>query len=122
MKSIKAKKCPCPAIRFSVVLMLLTAFMIPGLSACGKKEEPVQPEVIRPVKTTVSIGNFSGRKCVLKKWIVKIKPVASKASSLWMIVDTLISQPGRPILVKNSGNHNIRPLPPMTVTPQKTAK
>jgi hypothetical protein len=30
----------------------------------------------------VSIGNFSGRRWVLKKCTVKIKPVASKASSL----------------------------------------
>jgi RND family efflux transporter MFP subunit len=62
MKSMKAKNCPCPAIRFAAVSMLLMAFMILGLSACGQKEEPVKPEIIRPVKTTtVASGtDFAG--------------------------------------------------------------
>ena len=38
--------------------------------------------VTRPVKITGSIGNLSGRKWVLKKWMVKMKPEASRASSL----------------------------------------
>ena len=37
---------------------------------------------MRPVNTTRSIGNFSGRRCVLKKWTVKMNPVANNASSL----------------------------------------
>ena len=48
------------------------------------------------------------------------KPTASSASSLWMIMATLTNQPGR-ILVKNSGNHRIKPEKPITPTPQKTA-
>ena len=63
----------------------------------------------RPVKITGSIGNLSGRKWVLKKWIVKMKPAASSASSLWMIVATLIDQPGR-MRVKNSGNQSRSPV------------
>ena len=35
---------------------------------------------IRLVKMTVSMGNLSGRKCVLKKCTVKMKPAASNAS------------------------------------------
>ena len=55
-----------------------------------------------PVKITVSMGNFSGRKWVLKKCTVKMKPTASSASSLWMVVATLIAQPGS-TRVKNVG-------------------
>ena len=62
-----------------------------------------------PVKITVSIGNFSGRKWVLKKWIVKMNPTASSASSLWTIVAMLSSQPGRS-RVKNVGNHRSSPV------------
>ena len=51
-------------------------------------------QVSVPVKMTGSIGNLSGRKCVLKKWIVKMKPTASSASSLWIIVATLMAHPG----------------------------
>jgi len=40
---------------------------------------------IWPVKMVVSMGNFSGRRWVLKKCTVKMKPVASRASSLWMV-------------------------------------
>ncbi len=76
---------------------------------------------IRPVNTTMSIGNFSGRRCVLKKCTVKMKPTASSASSLWMIVAMLISQPGR-IRVNSSGNQSIMPVEPMTKIPQNTAK
>jgi len=74
---------------------------------------------MRPVKITVSIGNFSGRRCVLKKWTVKMKPVASSASSLWMMVATLSAQPGRK-RVTNTGNQRARPVPPITTMPQKT--
>ena len=49
----------------------------------------------RPEKITVSIGNFSIRKCVLKKWIVKINPAASSASSEWTIRAILMIHPGR---------------------------
>lgn len=38
-----------------------------------------------PVKITVSIGKDSGRRWVLKKWMVKIKHTANNASSLCMI-------------------------------------
>ena len=74
-----------------------------------------------PVKITVSIGNFSGRKWVLKKWTLKMKHTASSASSLWMVVATLTIQPGM-TRVKNVGNHRIRPVTPITATPQNTAK
>ena len=62
MNSITGKNCPCPNFRFSAVLICLTVFMISGLAACGKKEEAVSPEVIRPVKTaTVASGaDFAG--------------------------------------------------------------
>ena len=50
---------------------------------------------IWPLKMTKSIGNFSGRPWVLKKWTVKMKPVASSASSEWTMVATLNAQPGR---------------------------
>ena len=43
-------------------------------------EEFFQIETL-PEKMTVSIGNLSGRKCVLKKCTVKIKPTANSASS-----------------------------------------
>ena len=77
---------------------------------------------MRPVKITMSMGNFSGRRWVLKKCTVKMKPVASSASSLWMMVATLIrNQPGRK-RVKNSGNQSVSPVEPMTTMPQKTAK
>ena len=74
-----------------------------------------------PVKITVSIGKRSGRKCVLKKCTVKMKPTASSASSEWMIVATLIAQPGRNS-VNASGNHSTRPVEPIMTMPQKTAK
>ena len=35
------------------------------------------------------------RKCVLKKWMEKMKPAASSASSEWMMRATLMIQPGR---------------------------
>jgi len=38
-----------------------------------------------PVKITGSIGKLSGRRCVWKKWNRKMKPVARRASSLWMM-------------------------------------
>ena len=74
-----------------------------------------------PVKITVSMGNFSGRKCVLKKCTVKMKATASSASSLWTMVAMLIDQPGSR-RVKKVGNHSTRPVLPITATPQKTAK
>ena len=73
------------------------------------------------VKITVSMGNFSGRKCVLKKCTTKMKLMASRASSLWMVVATLTAQPGT-MRVKSSGNQSRRPVPPITATPQNTAK
>ncbi len=73
------------------------------------------------MKITGSIGNLSGRKWVLKKWIVKMKPTASKRLVGWMMVATLIDQPGSR-RVKSSGNHRTRPVEPITNTPQNTAK
>ena len=70
---------------------------------------------------TVSIGNFSMRKCVLKKWIEKMNPAASSASSECRMSAMLMAQPGRK-RVKNSGNHMIKPDAPMMATPQNTAK
>ena len=75
----------------------------------------------RPVNITVSIGNFSGLKCVLKKWTVNMNPTAKSASSLCTIVATLTSHPGRKC-VNNSGNHSINPDEPIIVMPQNTAK
>ena len=76
---------------------------------------------MRPEKITVSIGNFSMRKCVLKKWKVKMKPAASSASSDCTSSAMLMIQPGRNP-VKNFGNHMIRPETPMAKMPQNTAK
>ncbi len=76
---------------------------------------------MRPVKTTVSIGNFSGRRWVLKKCTVKMKPVASSASSQWMMVATLMSQPGQEAR-EETGNQSMSPVEPITKMPQKTAK
>jgi hypothetical protein len=50
-----------------------------------------------------------------------MKPTASSASSLWMMVATFRNQPGRN-RVKNSENHSMRPVRPMTAIPQNTAK
>ncbi len=50
-----------------------------------------------------------------------MKPVASSASSEWMICATLMNQPGS-TFVNVSGNHRIRPLKPIMATPQNTAK
>jgi len=58
---------------------------------------------------------------VLKKWIVKMNPAASNASSLWINVVTFRTHPGRNRL-KNSGNQRSKPVGPMTATPQNTAK
>jgi len=77
--------------------------------------------LIRPVKITGSIGNFSGRRWLLKKWIVKMKPAASRPSSPCTSSATLNQDPGR-IREKNSGNHSIRPEPPITPMPQNTAQ
>src|ERR1039457_7165821 len=49
---------------------------------------------VPPVKMTVSMGNFSGRKWVLKKCTTKMKLTASRASSLWMVVATFTIRPG----------------------------
>ena len=67
------------------------------------------------------MGNLPGRKWVLKKWTVKMNPEASSASSLWTMIATLKTQPGRN-LPKNSGNQSIRPDPPMANMPQNTAR
>ncbi|MBK9675758.1 MAG: hypothetical protein IPO82_11250 [Betaproteobacteria bacterium] len=74
-----------------------------------------------PLKITVSIGNFSGRRWPLKKWKVKMKPTASSASSPWTSVAMLNIQPGRK-LAKNTGNHSSSPDPPMMNIPQNTAQ
>ena len=75
----------------------------------------------RPVNMTVSIGNFEGRKWVLKKWTVKIKPEANRASSECTIAAMFSTHPGRK-RAKNSGSHSIRPESPMANIPQKTAR
>src|SRR6266540_781444 len=75
----------------------------------------------RPVKMTGSMGNFSGRRWPLKKWIVKMKPTASRASSLWTMIATLKIQPGS-MRAKKVGNHRSSPVAPMMETPQKTAQ
>ena len=69
---------------------------------------------------TGSIGNYSGRKWTLKKWNVKMNPAASRASSECTINEMLMIQPGSQ-RVKNSGNHIMSPLKPITATPQNTA-
>ena len=50
-----------------------------------------------------------------------MKPVASRASSLWMMVATLMNEPGKN-RVKKTGNHSVSPVEPMTTIPQNTAK
>ena len=77
---------------------------------------------MRPEKITVSIGNFSRRKCVLKKWKVKMKPAASRASSR---VDDQgdVDDPAR----QEAGEEHREPhdqarTAPMMATPQNTAK
>ena len=76
---------------------------------------------MRPVKITVSIGNFSGRRWPLKKWNVKMKPTASSASSPCTSAAMLNIQPGRS-LEKNTGNQSSSPDPPMISIPQNTAQ
>ena len=53
----KAKRFRCPFARATgwkpAAIMLLLAALLLALSACGKKEEPVKEEVVRPVKTMV---------------------------------------------------------------------
>ena len=56
----------------------------------------------------------------MKKCTVKIKPVANKASSEWIIVATLMIQPGRK-RVKSSGNQSINPVLPIIATPHHHA-
>ena len=53
--------------------------------------------------------------------MLKMKQTASSASSLWMVVATLTIQPGM-MCVKTVGNHRMRPVMPITATPQNTAK
>src|SRR5208337_4526476 len=57
---------------------------------------------MRPEKITVSIGNFPSRKCVLKKWNVKMNPAASNDSSECTTSAMLIIHPGMN-RVKNTG-------------------
>ena len=73
------------------------------------------------MKITMSIGNFSGRRWLLKKWIVKMKATASRASSPWIRSATLKSHPGR-IFENSHGNQSRSPEPPMMNIPQKTAQ
>ena len=61
---------------------------------------------MRPEKITVSIGNFFSRKCVLKKWNVKMNPVASNASSECTTSAMLIIHPGMN-REKNAGDYII---------------
>jgi len=75
----------------------------------------------RPVNMTVLIGNFEGRRWVLKKWIVKIKPETNRASSECIIVAMFSTHPGRK-RVKNSGNQSIRPESPRAKNSQKRHK
>ena len=93
----------------------------PAQGATNIIHHPVNLGGSPPVNTTVSMGNLSSRKWVLKKCTVKMNPTASRASSLWMMVATLIIEPGSS-RVKNSGNHSNNPVVPMTATPQNTAK
>ncbi|MBK6980898.1 MAG: hypothetical protein IPH30_04835 [Betaproteobacteria bacterium] len=73
------------------------------------------------MKITVSIGNFSGRRWPLKKWMVKMKPTARSASSPCTTVAMLKIQPGRKA-ANCTGNQSMRPEPPMMNMPQKTAQ
>jgi hypothetical protein len=73
-----------------------------------------------PEKMTVSIGNFSIRKCVLKKWNEKMKPAASRASSECTTIAMLMIQPGEEREeLREPQDH---PEKPMIATPQNTAK
>ncbi len=93
-------------------------------------EQPVKPprrrscsnsvREIRPEKITVSIGNFSSRKCVLKKWIVKI--IRAQQRLVRMHDQRDVDAPPRQNRVKNCGNHITSPDSPITATPQKTPK
>ena len=77
-------------LRLRQMLLQLAASHQSLVFACGLSRFN-SASVMRPVKTTVSMGNFSGRRCVLKKCTVKMNPVASSASSLWMMVATLMT-------------------------------
>ena len=72
-------------------------------------------------RSTVSIGNLSGRMWPLKKWNVKMKPTASSASSPWISAAMLNIQPGS-TWEKNTGNQSSSPDPPMIIIPQNTAQ
>ena len=74
-----------------------------------------------PVKITVSIGNFSGLKWPLKKWIVKMNPTASRASSPCTSSAAEKTRPGT-TFANSSGNQSISPEPPMIAMPQNTAQ
>ena len=99
----------------AIVPLAMSSSYSPGLSCLSSSSDT------RPVKITGSIGNLSGRKWVLKKWMVKMNATASSASSEWMIVATLTAHPGMS-RVKKTGNHRRSPVDPMMKTPQKTAK
>jgi hypothetical protein len=70
---------------------------------------------------TVSIGNFSGLRWPLKKWIVKMKTTARSASSPCTRSATLNRSPGRN-RAQNFGAQRISPEPPMIPMPQNTAQ
>ena len=76
---------------------------------------------IDPVNMMMSSGNLSGRKWLLKKCTVKRKTAARNASSPCAIIATLNTQPGRKLPVSD-GNHIMKPLTPMIVTPQNGAQ
>ena len=59
--------------------------------------------------------------CPLKKWMVKMKPTASSASSPWISIAMLKIQPGTTV-ANTVGNQSIRPDPPMMNMPQNTAQ
>ena len=69
----------------------------------------------------MSSGNLSGRKWLLKKCTVKRNTAARNASSPCAIIATLNTQPGRKAAV-SAGNHIMKPLAPMIVTPQNGAQ
>ena len=56
----------------------IPAFSHSGAHAQRRRSWSISFFETRPEKMTVSMGNFSIRKWVLKKWIEKIKPAASR--------------------------------------------
>src|SRR4029079_6672296 len=88
-------------------------------SAGGSSRDPCSGA--RRVKITMPIGTSSGRRWLLKKWIVKMNPTASSASSPCTSSAMLTSHPVMP-RANATGNQSSRPEPPMIAMPQKTAQ